>query len=184
MNTELMNTKLLKEVLTARFIGIMLCGLIAALLSHSSGYAQQPEREKAAQLLKTASGAYEDGDMEKALSAVRESISVMPDNAEAYDRLGSLLLEKRLFDDSLAAFNQALKINPNLRQAKTGTGLSLLGKGDMAGAETTLKAALALNPYPAMTHYALGLVYTKMNDQAKALFHFKEGLKTFKEGKK
>jgi len=158
--------------------------LCLCVLFYGKAYSQEAGKDKAVQLLKSAEGFYDEGDMEKALSAVREAMSAMPGNAGAYDRLGYILLKKGQFDDALNAFNEALKINPNLREAKTGTGLSLLGKGDLAGAEATLTAALALNPYPSMTHYALGLVYQKMNDDAKALSQFKEGLKTFKEGKK
>jgi hypothetical protein len=41
-----------------------------------------------------------------------------------------------------------------------------------------------MNPYPSMVHYALGLVYENLNDYEKAVFQFKEGIKTFKKGKK
>ncbi len=63
-------------------------------------------------------------------------------------------------------------------------GLALLKKGDLKAAETILAEALSLNPYPSSTHYALGLLYEKSNDYEKAVSQYKDGLKTFKSGKK
>ena len=83
-------------------------------------------------------------------------------------------------DDAISAFNSALKINSMMRTSKTGIGLALSKKGDLKGAEAILKDALILNPYPSMTHYAMGLVYEKLNDYEKAVAHFKEGIKTHK----
>lgn len=67
-----------------------------------------------------------------------------------------------------------------MRTSKTGIGIALLKKGDLKGAESVLKGALILNPYPSMTHYALGLVYEKLGDYEKAIMHYKEGIKTYK----
>ena len=161
------------------------CVLFAGMLLHlSRADAQQADKEKAAQMIKSAAVLLDEGDTERSLAAVREAVVVSPGDADAYDLMGTILLKKGQFDEALSAFSQALKANPNLRHAKTGTGLALLGKGDFAKAEEALTNALLLNPYPAMTHYALGLLYQKMNDDKKSLFHFKEGLRTFKEGKK
>ena len=41
-----------------------------------------------------------------------------------------------------------------------------------------------INPSPAPTHYALGLVYEKRADYEKSALQFKEGIKTFTSGKK
>lgn len=172
----------IKSFMSVRPFSAVFCILIFAAFPNSQANAQQADR--VAPLLKNVTVFLDEGDLEKALSTAKEALSAAPDNADAHERLGLVLLKKGEFENALAAFNEALKINPNFRQAKTGAGLALLGKGDVAGAEKTLTAALVLNPYPAMTHYALGLVYQKMNDDAKALAHFKEGLKTYKEGKR
>jgi tetratricopeptide (TPR) repeat protein len=91
------------------------------------------------------------------------------------------LFEEGQIDKAIEA---ALNMEPGMSSSKTGLGLALLKKGDFKGAEGILTEALALNPYPSTTHYALGLVYEKMNDYEKAVRHFKEGMKTFKSGKK
>ncbi|MBI5100776.1 MAG: tetratricopeptide repeat protein [Nitrospirae bacterium] len=163
---------------------VFFTSLIVIFFVYAQAFAGAPEREKAAQLLKSAAKFNGEGETDRAIAAVEEAIILTPDQAEAREQLGTLLLKKKLFDDASRAFNEALKINPNMRSAKTGIGLALIGKGDLAGAEAALKNALTLNPYPAMTHYALGLLYQKMNNDEKALLHFKEGLRTYKEGKK
>lgn len=60
----------------------------------------------------------------------------------------------------------------------------ILSFPDLKGAETILLETLSINPSPAPTHYALGLVYEKRADYEKSVLQFKEGIKTFKSGKK
>jgi tetratricopeptide (TPR) repeat protein len=133
---------------------------------------------------KEAVAMFERGDTDRAIEVMKRIVSADGSNAEAYDQLGYFFLVKKQFDDSLNAFTAALKINPDLRTSKTGMGLALIKKGDMKGAETILTGALALNPYPSSTHYALGLLYEKLNDYEKAVSQYKDGIKTFKSGKK
>ncbi|SPQ01364.1 putative Tetratricopeptide repeat protein [Candidatus Sulfobium mesophilum] len=127
---------------------------------------------------------FEQGNADKAIEVMKRVVAANPQNAEAYDRLGYFFLKKAQFDESLNAFAAALKINPTLRTSKTGTGLALLKKGDLKGAETILLETLSINPSPAPTHYALGLVYEKRADYEKSTLQFKEGIKTFRSGKK
>ncbi len=129
-------------------------------------------------------GLFEQGNTGKAIEVMKGVVAADPQNAGAYDRLGYFYLKKRQFDESLNNFASALKINPALRTSKTGTGLALFKKGDLKGAETVLTEALSLNPYPASTHYALGLVYEKLDDYERSVRQFKEGIKTFRSGKK
>jgi Flp pilus assembly protein TadD len=147
-------------------------------------FAAQEETQRAAALFREATTMFDDGQIDRAVETMKRAIAADPGNAESYDRLGYMLLRKDQPDDALLAFNAALKLKPTLRTAKNGVGLGLLKKGDLKGAEEELMTALSLNPYPSMTHYALGLVYEKMNDYEKAITQFKEGIKTFKDGKK
>ena len=158
--------------------------LYALFISPLQANAEQDAKEKADALLKEASSLYNEGNMDKALTTVKEAIAISPEYPEAYDQLGFVLLKKGQLDDAINAFNSALKINPRFRTSKTGIGLALLKKGDTSGAEAILKEALTLNPYPSMTHYALGLVYEKLNDFENSTLQFKEGIKTYKSGKR
>jgi tetratricopeptide (TPR) repeat protein len=124
------------------------------------------------------------GELDKAIEACRQVIKEYPEYPEAYDQLGYLLLRKKSFDEAAGAFNEALRINRGLRTSKTGLGIALLEKGDAKGAEAVLTEALFMNPYPSMTHYALGLVYERTGDLEKAIREFKDGIRTYKNGKR
>ena len=125
---------------------------------------------------------FESGDIDKAIDTMKKLLQEHPENAEAYERLGSMLLRKGELDEAVNAFNASLKINPRLHTAKTGKGFALLRKGDIKEAESTLKDALTLNPKPSMTYYGLGLLYEGLEDYEKAAIHFKEGIRKYKAG--
>jgi Flp pilus assembly protein TadD len=162
-----------------------ICGILfsCVLLQPWTAWSQD-SREKAVSLVKESVSLSKAGNLDKAEELVREALKADPNNAEACDQLGKVLLRKGLNDQAADAFNAALKINPRLNSSKTGLGVALFRKGDLNGAETALKEALRNNPYPSQTHYALGLVYEKQDQYDKALFEFKEGIRTFKSEKK
>jgi tetratricopeptide (TPR) repeat protein len=164
-------------------------GILAVLAFVLIGYlpaahAGQDGHDKAVTLLKESETLLEEGHIDKAIETVKNAVAADPENPEPYDRLGYMLLQKGLPDDAITAFTSALKIQPTFRTARTGIGLAFLKKGDLKAAEDKLTAALSLNPYPSMAHYGLGLVYEKMNDYDKAIAQFKEGIRTFKSGRK
>ncbi len=176
-----------KECIYGRGIGTALFLTAVAFVLISSPFpasAGQEGPRKAAALLREADTLSREGNTDKAIVTLKSAIAADPENSGAYDRLGYMLLRKGRADDAANAFTSALGIQANLGTAKTGLGLALLQKGDLKAAEKELTAALSLNPYPSMTHYALGLVYEKMNDYGRAIIQFKEGIKTFKDGRK
>ena len=124
--------------------------------------------------------AYATADSNGEMDAIKKLVQEHPDDAEAFEKLGSLLLRKGELDDAISAFNTSLKINPRMHAAKTGKGFALLKKGNMREAETTLKDALKLNPNPSITYYGLGLLYEEMKDYEKAVINYKEGIKKYK----
>jgi tetratricopeptide (TPR) repeat protein len=166
---------------TPGILAVLAFVLIVFLPAANAG---QDGHDKAVTLLKEADTLLEEGHIDKAIETVKSAVTADPENPEPYDRLGYMLLQKGLPDDAVNAFTAALKIQPTFRTARTGIGLALLKKGDLKAAEDKLTAALSLNPYPSMAHYGLGLVYEKMNDYDKAIAQFKEGIKTFRSGRK
>lgn len=111
-------------------------------------------------------------------------VNAQEEGAEAQEKLGHLFLQKGDYDGAAAAFEAALKINPQLKGAQTGKGLVLINKGDLNTAESVLKEALLLNPSPSLAHYALGLVYEGRGDYPNAILQFKEGIKKTRGGSK
>jgi superkiller protein 3 len=164
-------------------VSLCLCCLLTSLYA-TTVRAQQNGAEPSRAAFKDALTFYSEGDTDKAIKTMREVIKNNPDNVDAYEEMGYMFLKKREFGEALSAFRSALKINPRMRTARTGVGLTLYEKGDLAGAEAALTDALALNPYPSRAHYALGLVYEARKDYEKSIQEYKEGLRTYKRGKK
>lgn len=144
----------------------------------------QEGRDRAASLSGEAAKLSDAGNLERAVEVCREAVKADPAYPEAYDQLGYLLFRKGSFDEAVGAFKSALRINQGMRTSRTGLGLALLKTGDTQGAEAVLREALSMNPYPSMTHYALGLVHEKKGDYEKAVLEFKEGIRTFRSGKR
>lgn len=127
---------------------------------------------------------FEAGKVEEAVASMKLCIDADPENAGSFEKLGEMLSRQEKYDDAVQAFDSALEINPRLRTAKTGKGMALMKKGDLKEAESVLKDALVLNPYPSMTHYVLGIIYEKQGLFEKAVIEFKQGIEKYKSGKK
>ena len=123
------------------------------------------------------------GTIDEEIAAAVASVKASPANAVLYVRLGYLQVRKGALDDAMRSFDDALKINPRMFDAKTGRGAVLARKGDLNEAERVLQDALLLNPNPVRTHYELGLVYEKLGVPDKALAQFKEGIRKYEQGR-
>jgi tetratricopeptide (TPR) repeat protein len=167
-----------KSTFNFMLLALLLCVYLTSFHSEEV-YAKGRDTEEAS-VYKNASELFESGDTDKAIDTMKKLLQEQPDNAEAYERLGSMLLRKDELDEAFNAFNTSLKINPRLHTAKTGKGFALLRKGDIQEAESTLKDALILNSKPSMTYYGLGLLYEGLKDYEKAAIHFKEGIRRYK----
>lgn len=166
------------------YIALMCVCCLLTTLYATTVPAQQNGAEPAASPFKDALAYYREGATDKAIEKMREVIKNNPQNEDAYEELGYMFLKKGEFEDALTAFRSALKINPRMRTARTGVGLTLYKQGDLDGAESALIDALSLNPYPSRAHYALGLVYEARKNYEKSIHEYKEGLRTYKSGKK
>lgn len=156
---------------------------VLLLFFYSTSFHSEEVYAEEASAYKNAIELFESGNTDGAIDAMMKLLREHPDDAEAYERLGSMLLRKGKFDEAVSAFNSSLKINPRLHAAKTGKGFALLRKGDVKEAESTFQNALTLNPKPSMTHYGLGLLYEGLKDYEKAVTHFKEGIREYKAGR-
>lgn len=94
----------------------------------------------------------ETGAMDKTAAAYEKVVELDPEGApQVFFNLGALLMNKagRTEDDSLRAidaFRQAIKLDPEYREAHKQLAFALLGTGDRAGAKSELEAYVALAP--------------------------------------
>jgi tetratricopeptide (TPR) repeat protein len=123
------------------------------------------------------------GTIDEEIALARANVKADPANAVLHVRLAYLLVRKGALNDAMRSFDEALKLNPRMFDAKTGRGVVLARKGELKDAERILQDALLLNPNPVRTHYELGLVYEKLGDTEKAMAEFKEGIKKHEQGR-
>jgi tetratricopeptide (TPR) repeat protein len=101
----------------------------------------------------TLAGLYADnGQMDESAGAYQKVVELDPEGApQVFFNLGALLMNKpnRTQEDSdkaIEAFRQAIKLDPQYREAHKQLAFALLGAGDRAGAKTELEACVALAP--------------------------------------
>src|SRR5882672_2428889 len=96
--------------------------------------------------------------------------------AAAYDALGAYFGQHNRFPCAFAAFESAIRLEPNSWEAHFNLGLALLGNGDAARATREFRSAVRLKPGP-QTHAALGLALSQSNQAQAAAEEFKTALK-------
>jgi tetratricopeptide (TPR) repeat protein len=113
---------------------------------------------------------------DQAVMMVKQAVTAKPDFVESYILLGFLSLEMNETEEAYDAFNKALEIDPESKDARTGLGSTLILKEDYDGAIEILTEAVSLNPYPERAYYELGRAYELKGDQLKSIEMYKKSL--------
>jgi tetratricopeptide (TPR) repeat protein/predicted aspartyl protease len=85
-------------------------------------------------------------ELDAALSDCNAARHHLSSNSQVLYGLGIVQLRRKQYDKALAAFNDALALQPRLARALYARGLARLGKGDRSAGEADLQAAVALEP--------------------------------------
>ena len=94
----------------------------------------------------------ETGAMDKSAGAYQKVVELDPEGApQVFFNLGALMMNKAGSTDddtrrAIDAFRQAIKLDPDYREAHKQLAFALLGTGDRAGAKSELEAYVALAP--------------------------------------
>jgi tetratricopeptide (TPR) repeat protein len=115
------------------------------------------------------------GNRTAAIAQLRESIRLM-ESASDQNRLGRLLIQSNRIDEAKAAFERAIKLDPNLAIAHSNLGAILGMKGDFYGALQELQTAVRLDPQSSMAHNNLAIAYLKMGKKNEAVTHWQTSL--------
>ncbi len=114
--------------------------------------------------------------MDQAIDVAVKSVEAKPDFIKSQILLGFLYLNNNEADMALEAFDNALKIEPDSKDAKTGKGGALILKGDVGDAIELLNEAAVANPYAPMTYYELGKAYEHKGDKDNAIEMYKKAV--------
>ena len=101
------------------------------------------------------------GNRWKAAAQFRASTQLDPTFAEPYRALGDLFLAapRRLFDQSVEAYQKALELRPFYADAHVGLGDARAAKGEVDAAIASYQKALLYNPGNPKVHMSLGKIY-------------------------
>jgi tetratricopeptide (TPR) repeat protein len=122
-------------------------------------------------------------DQEQVEKEYQAALSDNPFDEKSECRLGEIALRASDLESALAHYTRALKLQPNDADACLGIGKTLTQMHRMADAEPYLKRAEQLEPFTAVTHYRLSLVYRaagRTSDAQRELAEFQR-LKDMKE---
>jgi Flp pilus assembly protein TadD len=90
---------------------------------------------------------------------------------------GKICVAKGDFDSAIAAFTEAIRLNPKCLEAYGNRGAARLQRGDFDKAIADFTEVIHLNPKDARAYHARGLAYKKKGERSKAETDFAEARK-------
>jgi tetratricopeptide (TPR) repeat protein len=132
-------------------------------LAASLGHGQDKLRRRIARVLDTL------GDPETALATWRAIADAVPDDAEALDRVGELLLQQSRPDEAAPWLEASLRLNPAWGKKWARLGRALQARGDAAGAIEALVKAVTLAPELETAHLLLAELLFEAGRTSEAL---------------
>lgn len=112
---------------------------------------------------------YKQGSHTQAADILRGAVKQRKTDAQAWLHLGIALSRAGKSKDARKAFEQTLKLNPNIPQAYIGIAYIFMDENKLAEAEQQALRAVAVDQKNAEAHYALGLIALRQDAAAKAL---------------
>ena len=119
----------------------------------------------------------ETGNLNGAVESWRNVVQLLPHFTDGWRFLGGALYRQNQYEDALAAYSQALRLQPDNVYAMDDVAVILLRQGKEAEAMRQYKKALAIKPYTGQAHFGLGMILEKMGKTEEAQPHFQQALK-------
>jgi tetratricopeptide (TPR) repeat protein len=121
-------------------------------------------------------GLIRNGDLDGAITAFQQVITIDGKSAKAHYNLGLALSFKKDLDGSNAAYYKAIHLDPKFVKAYNNLGTNLFGQKDYDGASDAFQKAIALNPNFEFPHCNLGNALRAKSDLHGAIFAYKKAL--------
>jgi len=111
------------------------------------------------------------------VSYMTDAIRIKPDEARAYNMIGTSLIRLNKTDEAISHFSEALRIDPEYSKSHYNLGSALAGQGRISEAIKHFSEALRINPNCAEAHGNLGLVMASQGMISEAIKHYSEALR-------
>jgi tetratricopeptide (TPR) repeat protein len=126
------------------------------------------------------------GDLPRAVAALRNAVKEEPGYADAHYTLGAVLKAQRAWQESAASLRRAIALRPNLTAAHYTLAQVLQLGGDSEAARTQLAEAERLRRRGELEHEALvwtsvGIQKSEAGDPLGALDQFRRAIRTYEE---
>ncbi len=119
---------------------------------------------------------YESGELYRAEDDLLFLRKNHPDSAAIYFRLGIVHAKMKDFRASVADFNKAIDLNPELVEAWINRGTSYYYLDELSAAESDLRKALQLSPEEGHAYNTLGMIETKRGNLDLAITYVNSAL--------
>lgn len=116
------------------------------------------------------------GEVDEAITVLKEAIAFDSDFALSHVNLGQAYLADGVADDALKQFEQALAIDEDEWRAHLGRAGVLLARGEAKEAETAYRRVLELNPHSHQAHRAMGGIFEAGGELEKAVRHYDQAV--------
>jgi Flp pilus assembly protein TadD len=115
-------------------------------------------------------------DANKAISLCQRAVELQPDSASFRDSLGWALYKAGRSNEAVAHFQAALKIDPSFYKSFFNIGLVELTRNNFQSAAEMFKNVIRLQRNYLKAYVSLADCYEKLNDDAKALYVYRQAM--------
>ncbi len=118
----------------------------------------------------------DEGNADLAIKEFEEAIRLRPDDADAYNNLGSVYEGKGLYDLAISQYKEAIRLKPDFVDAHYNLGIAYYKKGQYDLAISQYKEATRIRPDYVYVQLGLGLAYVQKGLYDLAISHAEQAL--------
>ena len=116
------------------------------------------------------------GNLDDAVHAFQQALSIKPDDAQVYYNMGNALKDQEKLEEAIDAYKKALSIKPDYADAYLNIGTTLKDQGNLEEAIEAYKKALSIKPDYAEVHYNIGTAHNDRGKLEDAIEAYKKAL--------